>query len=164
MTAPLGAVTRTGESYELRFERRIARPLEKVWAALTTPERIADWLTAAELELRIGGVFRLRFDQPQDHEVEGRIVALDPPRLIAWTWPHEQHPDSVVRWELFPDGAGCRLVMTQSQLHPRHLIEVAGGWHTLLEGLPAAADGARTIWRAEHEAEISRLYAGLPSD
>ena len=161
---PLGTVTRTGDAYELRFERRIAQPLEKVWAALTVPERLADWLTAAELDLRVGGVFRLRFDEPQAYAFEGRIVELDPPRLIAWTWPHEQHPDSVVRWELFPDGDGCRLVMTQSRMFAPHLVEVAGGWHTLLEGLPAAADGVRTIWRAEHEAEIAKLYAGLPGD
>jgi uncharacterized protein YndB with AHSA1/START domain len=39
---PLGQVRRTGETYELVFERRLARPLEKVWAALTTPECLAD--------------------------------------------------------------------------------------------------------------------------
>jgi uncharacterized protein YndB with AHSA1/START domain len=161
MTDPLGVATRTADGYELRFERRIARPMEKVWAALTLPERIADWLTAAALDLRVGGRFKLRFDEPEASEFEGRIVELDPPRLIAWTWPHEKHPDSVVRWELFPEDGGCRLVMTQTHLFPPLLTEVAGGWHTLLEGLPAAADGVRTIWRAEHEAEIAKLYAGL---
>lgn len=161
MIDPLGTLTRRGDAFDLRFERRISRPVEKVWAALSTPERIADWLTAAELDLRVGGRFKLRFDEPEPSEFEGRIVELDPPRLIAWTWPHEKHPDSVVRWELFPDGGGCRLVMTQTHLLPPQLTGIAGGWHTLLEGLPAAADGVRTIWRAEHEAEIATLYAGL---
>lgn len=161
MIDPLGTVTRHGEAFDLRFERHVAKPIEKVWAALTVPERLADWLTAAELDLRVGGRFRLRFDEPQVSEFEGRIVELDPPRLIAWTWPHEDHPDSVVRWELFQDGGGCRLVMTQTNLFPPLLTEIAGGWHTLLEGLPAAADGVRTLWRAEHEAEIAKLYAGL---
>jgi uncharacterized protein YndB with AHSA1/START domain len=60
----LGTVTRRGEVYDLVIERRIQKPVAKVWAALTVPERIADWFTPVELDLRIGGIYRLSF--PQD--------------------------------------------------------------------------------------------------
>jgi uncharacterized protein YndB with AHSA1/START domain len=159
----LGIVTRTGDAYQLVFERRLAQPPEKVWAALTAPERISAWLAEAEVDLRIGGAFRLRFTDP-DYEFEGVITELESPRLIAWTWPHAEHPHSVVRWELFPEGAGCRLVLTQTNMHPPHLAEVAAGWHALLECLPGAAGGPVVIWRAEREREIGKLYAGLPGD
>jgi uncharacterized protein YndB with AHSA1/START domain len=156
----LGTATRTGDAFDLRFERRLAQPIERVWAALTVPERITAWLAAAEVDLRIGGVFRLRFTDP-DYAFEGLITELDPPRLITWTWPHEKHPDSVVRWELFSDGEGCRLVLTQTDMRAPHLIDVAAGWHALLECLPGAAGGPVVIWRAEREREIGKLYAGL---
>lgn len=154
----LGVVMLRPDGHELRFERRIDRPLEKVWAALTVPERIADWLAEADVDLRVGGRFRLRFTEPT-YAFEGEIVALDPPRLFAWTWPHEQHPHSVVTWALFPDGDGCRLVLTQTAMHPPHLVEVAAGWHALLECLPGAAGGARVVWTNERELALRKLYA-----
>lgn len=156
----LGALIPDGTAYLLRFERRYNKPIERVWAALTVPERIADWLAVADVDLRISGAIGLRFG---DHapEPEGRIVELVPPRLIAWTWPHASHPDSVVRFELFPSEEGCRLVLTQSGLEGPHHSDVVAGWHTHLEGLPDAAEGMRVPWRAEREREIAKLYAGL---
>jgi uncharacterized protein YndB with AHSA1/START domain len=158
--APLGEVRRTGETYELVFERRLAKPIEKVWAALTMPERLADWLAKAQVDLRLGGRFELYWDT-HDYRMVGAITELDPPRLIAWTWPSDQHPHSVVRWELETDGDGCRLRLTQSRLNGPSLISVAGGWHTHLECLPGACEGINTPWRAEREREIGQLYAGV---
>jgi uncharacterized protein YndB with AHSA1/START domain len=153
----LGEIRRTGETYELVFERRLKMPPEKVWAALTLPERVADWLTTAVIDLRVGGRFELYWDA-HDYRMVGTITELDPPRLIAWTWPSDQHPDSVVRFELAPDGDGCRLTLTQSGLTAPPLLSVAAGWHTHLEGLPGAVDGVNTPWRAEREREVATLY------
>ena len=157
---PLGQVRRTGETIELVFERRLSRPIEQVWAALTVPDRLADWLAKAEIDLRIGGRFELYWES-HDFRMRGVITELEPPRLIAWTWPDPQHPDSVVRWELEPDGDGCRLRLTQTQLGGPSFLSVAAGWHTHLECLPGAADGRHTPWRAEREREIAELYKGL---
>ena len=156
----LGLVRSADDGFELTFERHISKPTEKVWQALTLPERIADWLTEAEVDLRIGGLFRLNFPD-HSYAMEGRIVELDPPRLIAWTWPHAQHPASIVRWELTPEGEGCRLVLTQTGLKRPELPDVAAGWHAHLECLGGALDGLSTPWRAEREREIRTSYAGL---
>src|SRR5260370_26495581 len=43
------------------FRRRYTKPVEKVWAALTTPERLEDWLGAAKVDLRVGGKLHLSF-------------------------------------------------------------------------------------------------------
>jgi uncharacterized protein YndB with AHSA1/START domain len=160
MTNALGLAKAGEDGFDLIFERRFDRPAETIWQALTVPARIADWLAEAEVDLRVGGVFRLLFPAHND-AMEGRIVELDPPQRIAWTWPDARHPDSVVRWELTPDGAGCRLVLTQTRLQRPELPDVAAGWHTHLEGLPGAADGLNAPWQAEREREIRRLYADL---
>jgi uncharacterized protein YndB with AHSA1/START domain len=159
MEESLGTVARTGETFEVTFERRLAKPLEKVWAAITVPERIADWLTEAEVELRLGGRFRLWF-AADSYAVDGRIVELEPLRRLAWTWPDPLHPDSVVRFELASEGAGTRLVLTQTALPAKQLSCVTGGWHTHLEGLPGAADGVRTPFSSEREAQILTRYEG----
>jgi uncharacterized protein YndB with AHSA1/START domain len=144
--------------YDIVFERRLQRPVEKVWSAITIPERIADWFTAADLDLRLGGHYRLAFDDGT--KVEGVIVEFEPLRRVAHTWPHAEHPDSVVRYELESDGGGCRLTLTQTAMRPEH-VDVLVGWHTFLEALPGAADSVRTIWRREREAEIGARYRHL---
>lgn len=51
-----GRVESEGAGRTLTFEREMARPVEKVWAALITPARLADWLCAdAEVEPWVGG-------------------------------------------------------------------------------------------------------------
>ena len=157
----LGAVSRNGDA--LTFERRYEVSVARVWAALTTPERVADWLADAEIDLCVGGVFRLSFPD-HNYTMNGQIIELVPQQVIAWTWPHAEHPDSVVRWELFPEGSGCRLRLTQTRLGPPHLTNVAAGWHTHLEALPGAIKCIHTPWQAEREREVAKLYAGLSSD
>src|SRR5579863_8860033 len=77
----------TDGDFEMRFERRIPRPAEKVWAALTIPERVADWFgEPVEIDLRVGGKFRVLFPGGKDDMVEGTIIAFDPPRLLALEW------------------------------------------------------------------------------
>ncbi len=143
---------------DLVLERRIRKPVGKVWAAITTPERIADWFAAADLDLRIGGHYRLAFGDGT--KVEGVIVELEPLRRLAHTWPHAEHPDSIVRYELEPDGDGCRLTLTQTAMRPKH-VDVLAGWHTHLEGLPGATEGLRTPWRQAREIEIGERYRHL---
>jgi uncharacterized protein YndB with AHSA1/START domain len=149
-----GVIRRMGERYEIVFVRRLAKPIEKVWAALTVPERIADWLAVAAIEpdLRIGARFSLRFSEG-DYRMAGEIVDLEPPRLIAWTWPDpaDQPNPSVVRFELAPDGEGCVLTLTNTGPGFPQPGQLAG-WHTHLEALAGAADGVFTAWSGEAEA------------
>jgi uncharacterized protein YndB with AHSA1/START domain len=158
-----GVIRRTGDTYEIAFRRRLAKPLEKVWAALTVPERLADWLAAATIEpsLRIGARFALHFAEG-DYRMAGEIVEFDPPRLIAWTWPIPDRLGApmpgIVRFELAPDGDGCVLTLINTGLVKPDLENVAGGWHTHLEGLPRAADGVFTAWDREVEAVHAARY------
>jgi len=107
-----GTVTKAGEGvYDLRFERRYGLPIDTVWAALTEPARLADWLALATLDLRVGGAIVLDWPEMGDR-LDGVIVALDPPRLLAFTWSEpDGAPGSVVRWELSEEPDGCRLLM-----------------------------------------------------
>ena len=159
----LGVVSCDGDGRTITFERHLDKAVAKVWAALTVPERVADWLAHAEIDLRVGGVFRLSFPD-QNYTMTGQIIELEPQRVITWTWPHPEHPDSVVRWELISEGSGCGLRLTQTRLGPSHFINVAAGWHTHLEGLAGAIEGICTPWRAQLERETAKLYAGLSDD
>ena len=143
--------------YELRFERRYALSVTQVWAALTEPARLADWLAEARLDLRLGGEISLYWPS-HDYRMTGVIVALEPPHLIAWTWPQANHPQSVVRWELEAAPGGCRLILTQSHLTQPGLVDTTSGWHTHLEGLADAAIGRPASWSSQREAEHAARY------
>lgn len=154
MNDDLGTVTRHGDRFDLAFVRRIAKPIETVWAAITTPERIADWFTTVELEPRVGGLYRLSFGE---EATDGEIVAFEPPRLFAHTWPHPEHPDSLVRYELEPDGDGCILRFSQTALRAAHLDSL-GGWHIFLGAIEGAIDGRRHNWTQAAEDAVMVLY------
>ncbi|MFF0225957.1 SRPBCC domain-containing protein [Streptomyces sp. NPDC004629] len=74
-----GSRTR-GNAHLLHFLVRLPRPMEAVWPALTTPDGLAGWLTAADvLEPRLGGVVALR------ELGTGRVTAWDVDRVAEYT-------------------------------------------------------------------------------
>jgi uncharacterized protein YndB with AHSA1/START domain len=136
---PDGVVTALGDGlYDVRYERHIAKPIEKVWAAITEPVRLEAWLAQAKVDLRVGGFIELYWPGPDDG-MKTQIVALDPPRLFAFGWPEpDGAPDSLVRFELSEEAGGCRLVLINTLLRTEFVLSVAVGWHTHLDQLPAA--------------------------
>jgi uncharacterized protein YndB with AHSA1/START domain len=109
----------------LRFERRLPYPIERVWRAVTEPSELRQWFVA---------------DVPWKPEREerfeasgqsGRILALEPPHLLAWTWGVERYS-----FELTRDGEHCVLVFTHvfdPELGPGW--QHAAGWDTYLSRL-----------------------------
>ena len=143
-----GEVRPVDGRFELRLTRDIARPVEKVWAALTIPERVADWFGEATFDLRVGGRYALQI-RGETGIMEGAITAYEPPRLLEYIWTNGDGGPSTVRMELTPLGQGCRLVFTQNRMIGRRLVDTASGWHGFLDLIPTAADGQR----AEHDHE-----------
>jgi len=158
----LGQVTRTGDTVRIVFHRRYARPIEKVWAALTVPERLNDWFAETTVDrIEVGGTMQLYFTGA-DYRSLAKIEAYDPPRTIAWTWSDmDGSKASLVRFDLEPDGDGCRLTLTHSDLAVADAKGVPAGWHAHLEALQDAADGVFTSWDTlmEREKRIGPLYA-----
>ncbi len=137
-----GAMRRAGELYEQRFERLIATSVEAVWAALTVPERLADWLgQPADLDLRVGGRYFVHFvGAPNDDGVYGVITDFEPPRLLAYDW-NDTGGNTHLRWELSSEADGCRLAFTQTGLTAWWFIGGFAGWHSFLDDLCARLVG-----------------------
>src|SRR5690242_4736333 len=94
----------------LRFERRLAHPIERVWQAITELDELEHWFPARlEGERAAGADIQFTFDQHDIEVTKGQVVEFEPPRLFAYTWG-----ESMLRWELVPDGAGCRLIFTHT--------------------------------------------------
>ena len=84
------------EKPSLTLKRRLTAPPSKVFAAWTDPEKLAQWFgpadtvagsASAELDVRVGGRFRVRFSTTngEQHEVGG--VYREVTRTNSWCSP-----------------------------------------------------------------------------
>jgi uncharacterized protein YndB with AHSA1/START domain len=83
-----------------------ASPAE-AWAALTIPERIAEWFTNASPLGEVGTAYRLDFGDGS--VVDGVVTELEAGRRFAHTWAWtdaEPEQETLVSWtvEALPDG------------------------------------------------------------
>jgi uncharacterized protein YndB with AHSA1/START domain len=126
----------------IRFERRIPHPVERVWAALTSPRELIAWWGDAEVDLREGGRFAMRWlntdDEGRSVVMEATITRLEPPRLLET----EGDMHGVLRWELEPDGGGTLLRFSSTlELPEEFRTQTIAGWHYHLDALAEALEG-----------------------
>jgi uncharacterized protein YndB with AHSA1/START domain len=161
-----GQLRAEGDRCGVRFERRYDATPDEIWSALTEPERLGRWLAdVAELELRVGGRFLLRWtDGDGTQETDGTILALEPGRLLELNWTYPGEPDSVARFELEPDGDGTILVLDHRGLPPAAIAGYGAGWHSHLDSLEAHLAGDEADWSSrfqelgpEYEREAAAL-------
>lgn len=136
------------------FERRFRVPRERVWRALTDPEEVGGWLAPAEIDPWVGGKFVLRFEHGH---ARGTITELREPEVIAYTW-NEGETDSLVRFELEPDGDGTRLRLRHTFEGDVDLSGYGGGWHHHLELLVAQVAGSPIEWDWKRYRELKSEY------
>jgi uncharacterized protein YndB with AHSA1/START domain len=172
-----GTVHDVEGQYVLRFERHLKHPVEKVWAALTDPERRGEWLALGPIEPRPGGQAELTVaDAPTSQERtdhNGAVRAADPPRLLEFVWTTEGGAEEPVRWELFPEADGTRLILTHTVRRPiplgfglnvqnsvmeRRLAGSLAGWHGHLDRLSLLLDGQPVVYSLADWADLYVRY------
>ena len=142
-----------GQAVEL--SRAFRQPAEKVWAALTLPARITEWMGAEWLgdpaALQEGSAFDIRF-RDTGMESRGRVLRCEP-FTLEYSWFENLAPGGVVTWHLTPESPGCRLTLKQTFPTPEDAPRQAAGWACLLQKLAEAAGDAaaapqnREDWR-----------------
>ena len=160
MIAELATLERTTDGGLIRFERHLPYPIGDVWAALTEPERLADWwppfATDVSVDLREGG--SMTFDWPDGPQLEFRFLRITPPTLLEHT---HTSPGSWMRYELDPTDEGTLLRATYFVPRPEDAVErgdVVGG-HYGFDRLEAALSGRPVPFDGDVFASLQRLYA-----
>jgi uncharacterized protein YndB with AHSA1/START domain len=150
------------DGYELRYERALPHRAERVWAALTRPERLATWLAACDRDLGATGGYAFHFEDSSAH---GSVIRAEPPTLLEYTlleytWSSPDAPESLLRWELRPDGdAACTLVLTHVPPVRDRTPELAAGWHSHLDSLAAVLAGGSGEWQHDRWRRLRDGYA-----
>jgi len=146
---------------ELRFERRLNHPLEKVWAAISIPERIAAWFCEMSFEPRPGARIDQTFHHAGGVKGSGKVLRFEPPTLFEWAWDGDAEAgehDSVVTWRLEPDGDGARIILTHRTPDRGRAHEYGHGWHVHLDGLEQALEGGRFVYPLPNDQEVTDHY------
>jgi len=138
----------------VRVTRRFRIAATKVFDAFVDVELAAQFLFAtptgqivkAELEPRVGGSFCFvdRRDG-EDFEHLGRFLELDRPKRVVFEF---QVPKAGPTWtrvtiDILPQGTGCELTLTHTDVPPEMVERASGGWTKILAALSRVVEGAR---------------------
>ncbi len=145
MTARDGRLTVDGDRAVLTFERRLPHPVDAVWAAIVDPAERAQWFGDTTIDPHEGGLIDMVAADPplpaEKKRMTGRILVWDPPRVLEHEWKQAIVEDSVVRYELHPDGDGTLLRFTHRGLGVRNATGFRAGMHAYLDRLEAYLSG-----------------------
>lgn len=112
-------------------------PIEDLWDAVTTPERLARWFTAVDGDLRVGGRYQLKGN------ASGTITRCDRPGALDLTW-EIMGGTSWVNVRIEPKGEQAQLTLEHiahtDGIGKEHLEQfgpgaVGIGWDLALYGL-----------------------------
>ncbi|HUT48407.1 MAG TPA: SRPBCC domain-containing protein [Alphaproteobacteria bacterium] len=131
-------------SLDIRLERRIAHPIDKVWRVLVSPDRMADWLMANDFAPHVGHRFRLTGEPMPGWRgwADCEVLELDPPTRMVWAWwANDETHETRVTFELTREAAATRLVLIHRGDETPIIAELlAGGWPGKLPALEALLD------------------------
>lgn len=159
-----GTVERHGRRGSIRFERRLAHPVERVWEAVTTSDGLAGWWlpfpATITVDLVVGGEISFAAPEFGEAAMTCEILEIDAPYRLVHT-----HFDRAVTltWELTPDGDGCVLRLTQdtpdiaAALAQGHIV----GLHHSLDRLEPALDGTPEPWDWDRLPVIEAEYRSV---
>src|SRR5579885_296602 len=137
------------------IEMDYPHPPARVWRALTDSAALARWLMPNDFAPRLGHEFIFRVEKAEGWSgvVRCRVVELEEPRRVAYTWAGGPPlPETLVTFTLEPTASGTRLRLVHSgfaaggppALSARDIL--ASGWGSALlrERLPALLDALRS--------------------
>jgi uncharacterized protein YndB with AHSA1/START domain/CDGSH-type Zn-finger protein len=119
--------------FDLRFERLIAAPPERVFAAFTAPEGQREfygkdtpgWIVESDCDLRVGGIWSIAFgpSRAQLYHHRHEFRAIEPPRRILMTTTETRLNGSsfeiTTEFAFEPHAGGTRMTMVRPASRPR---------------------------------------------
>jgi uncharacterized protein YndB with AHSA1/START domain len=157
----LGTIRRAEGCYEARLERVLEHEQARVWALLTEPSWLAAWLAPGSIELRPGGAAKLNFVD-SGTVIDSTVTAIDPPRLLEYSWSGPGAPARPVRWETAPvAGGGTRLTLTLRVPDNEDVARDCAGWEAHLMMLLAAIEGVPIKFPFQRFQETRTAYREL---
>ena len=158
--AELGTIKRIRGCFEARLERFLEHDQQSVWAMLTEPARLPEWLAPGELSLHKGGPAKLNFPE-SGTIIDSSVSAIEPPRLLEYSWSGPGEPERPVRWETIAQDGGTRLILTLRIPDNEDIARSCAGWEAHLQMLLAAIEGVPIKFPFDRFKATRESYKGL---
>lgn len=140
-TDPIPAsFVRDGDTMTVEIQRAFEAAAGQVWAALTEPQDLVQWLAPGMIEPRLGGAVRLDFAD-SGAIIDSLVCAYAPGRLLAYDWGGPNDPPRPLTWRIESEGDETRLTLTLVLPAKEDAARAAAGWAAHLEMLAAALAG-----------------------
>lgn len=156
----LALVQKDPNGTTVRFERHLKHSVEKVWSSLTENDKLKQWFPELRVEdLREGGT--ISFDMQNGTFEAFEILELKPLSVLEYTWAEDR-----VRFELYPEPEGCRLVMIEKIVQVTdHTPRDIAGWDVCLDVIESLLDGRtienrKEIWKVKYENYVQLFKEG----
>ena len=129
-------------SHRVELQLEVDAPRAAVFALFATVDGLRRWMDAADLEPRVGGAVRVRM---RDASATGKVLALDPPQHISFTWEWAGERDAspmVVAFDAIDHGARTHVTLRHVGLRTRAELDLhAELWRFWLDRFAAAVPG-----------------------
>jgi uncharacterized protein YndB with AHSA1/START domain len=123
------------ETNVIQVDHLYSFPASRVWEALTDPALHARWWAAGDIRPIVGHRFELHMGKWGKQACE--VLEVEPERLLKYRFATGTL-DTVVTWQLLPEGAGTRLTLRHEGFNldtpmGRAALEgMAPGWPRIL--------------------------------
>jgi uncharacterized protein YndB with AHSA1/START domain len=155
----LGTIERRGANFQARLERTIPHSASAVWAMLTEPAKMVEWLAPGEIELKKGGSAKLNFVD-SGIVIDSLVSEFQPLKLLEYSWSGPGEPKRPLRWELTPEDDATRLTLTLSTPGDEDIARSCAGWEAHLMMLLAAIEGVPIKFPFERFQATRESYNG----
>jgi uncharacterized protein YndB with AHSA1/START domain len=120
----------------IRIEHVYTQAPARVWRALTDQSLVARWWAPGNIRAEVGHCFEMDMGPWGKQPCE--VLAVEPERLFRYRFA-EPTLNTIISWELTPQGTGTRLTLTQegfdldSALGRRAYEGMKPGWPGILK-------------------------------
>jgi uncharacterized protein YndB with AHSA1/START domain len=89
-------------SKSITLSKTYHHPIDKVWGAITDPEAMSEWLMSCDFQPQIGYEFNFTTKPGPgfDGIVRCKVLELNPPNLLVFSWSGGSLVDTLVTFKL----------------------------------------------------------------
>jgi uncharacterized protein YndB with AHSA1/START domain len=124
---------------DVSHQEMLPHPVETVWAALTDPVSISDWLMATDdFRPAVGCRFRLKTQRLSTTGwVDAEVLEIEPSHRMVWSWSaNDGNLPSTVTFQLAAEEGGTRLSLRQvGEIDPAIGSILREGWPGRLQAV-----------------------------
>lgn len=111
-----------------------------IWAMLTEPGKIAQWIAPGSIELKVGGAVSIDF-QDSGFAIKSTVLELVLGKVLVYSWSQGNEPERPLRWEVAEENGNGTLTLTVTTPAGEDAAKACAGFEAHMAMLAGALEG-----------------------